>query len=121
MKNLLIVDDIPQYCDTIEPYLEDDFTVFQAKDLNSAKAIISNNQIEIALVDIVLDEKNPDNKDGLLLLEWIKKHYPDTKVIIMSAYKEFDFAVEALKLGAEYFIKKPINPIELVKIIKEIT
>ncbi len=120
MKKVLIVDDIPEYSATIEPYLEDNFTIFKANDLDSAKAILAGEHIDIAIVDIVLDENDHENRDGLLLLQWIKGKYPNLPVIIMSAYKEFDHAVEALNLGAEYFVKKPINPDELLKIIKKI-
>jgi len=34
-------------------------------------------------------------------------------VIVMSAYREFDFAVEALNAGADYFMRKPLDPDEL--------
>jgi YesN/AraC family two-component response regulator len=38
----------------------------------------------------------------------------------MSAYKEFDYAVEALNAGAEYFMRKPIDPDELNSVIDKI-
>jgi len=60
------------------------------------------------------------NKDGLVFLEWMKMNYPDIPVIMMSAYKEFDLAVDALNLGAEYFLKKPINLVELKGVLKTI-
>jgi YesN/AraC family two-component response regulator len=48
----------------------------------------------------------------------MRMNYPDIPVIMMSAYKEFDLAVDALNLGAKYFLKKPISIKELKGTIK---
>ncbi len=117
--NILIVDDIEEYLDTIEGFLEDEHNVFKAKNLIEAKKIFQEENIDIAIVDIRLDENDPSNKDGLELLKWIKEQKPDFPVIVMSAYREFDYAVEAINLGAKYFIKKPIDPNKLLEIIQE--
>ncbi len=53
-----------------------------------------------------------------MYLEWVKMNYPSIPVIMMSAYQEFDLAVDALNLGAKYFLKKPINIIELKGVLK---
>ncbi len=114
---VLIVDDIPEYLDTLEVYLEDRFNVFKSLNLKEAEKILSETKVDLAIIDIRLKEDDPENKEGLELLKWIKERYPDVKVIVMSAYREFDFAVEALNLGADYFIRKPIEPEELNKAI----
>lgn len=121
MKCVLIVDDIEEYLDTIEGFIEDDFKSFKARNLQEAKKIIERETVDIALVDIRLDEDDPENKEGLDLLKWIREKQPDLPVVVMSAYREFDYAVEALNLGAKYFIKKPVNPEELLRILKELT
>ena len=120
MKCVLIVDDIEEYLDTIEGFIEDDFKSFKARNLQEAKKIIERETVDIALVDIRLDEDDPENKEGLDLLKWIREKQPDLPVVVMSAYREFDYAVEALNLGAKYFIKKPVNPEELLRILKEL-
>ena len=74
--------------------------------------------IDIALVDIVLDEGDPANKDGLLFLEWAKMNFPQPPIIMISGYKEFDIAVDSLNLGASYFLRKPINLLELRALLK---
>jgi len=53
-------------------------------------------------------------------LQWLKENYPDVKVIVMSAYRDHDAAVDALNLGAEYYLKKPINLRELKEIVAEL-
>jgi DNA-binding NtrC family response regulator len=117
MKKLLIVDDIEEYLNSLARVLSDEYTVLKAKNLEDAKRKAKEG-IDVAIVDIRLSEDEPENKDGLVFLEWMRMNYPDVPVIMMSAYKEFDLAVEALNLGAEYFLKKPINLIELKGLLK---
>jgi DNA-binding NtrC family response regulator len=120
MKKVLVVDDIEDYLYDIETYLEGDYEVLLAKSKKEALEILEKNEISLAILDIRLDENEPDNQEGLELLKWMKKNKPDTPVITMSAYQEFDYAVDALNLGAEYFMKKPISPDKLTKMTKEL-
>lgn len=120
VKRILVVDDIEDYLYDIETYLEDDYDVLLAKTKKEALEVLENNETSLAILDIRLDEDDPDNQEGLELLKWIKKNKPDTPVITMSAYQEFDYAVDALNLGAAYFIKKPISPDKLIKMTKEL-
>jgi two-component system, NtrC family, response regulator AtoC len=117
MKKALIVDDIPEYLDTIEAFLEERFYVLKAKDLVAAKDAVADCQIDLAVIDIRLKEDDQTNKDGLLLLEWLKKQQPSATIIVMSAYREFEYAVEALNAGADYFIRKPIDPQKLNDVV----
>jgi len=121
MKTILIVDDIVEYLDTIEGFIEDDFKVLKAKNLEQARRLLEEQRVDVALVDIRLDDNDPENKEGLALLKWIKETRPNLPVVVTSAYREFDYAVEALNLGAEYFLRKPVNPQELLKILHKIT
>jgi len=116
---ILIVDDIEEYLKSLKAILENKFSVITATSLEDARNKVSND-IEIILLDIRLDENDDANKDGLLLLEWIKNKYPEIPVVMMSGYKEFDLAVDSLNLGASYFLRKPINSSELNVIIKTI-
>lgn len=120
MKKILIVDDLEKYLMQLENLLEDYFECFTAKDMQSAREIYENNDIDIALVDIRLKDED-FNKDGLKLLEWIKEKSPDTPVVMISGYQQFDYAVDAVNLGADYFIKKPFPPDALVEKLKELT
>jgi len=117
---ILIIDDIEDYLFSLKNALKDEYEIITAKNLDEAKKKTSKD-IDIALIDIRLSEKDMTNRDGLIYLEWLKMNYPETHAVIMSAYKEFDLAVDALNLGAEYFLKKPINLTELKGILKTIT
>ena len=120
MKKALIVDDIPEYVDTMEVYLEDKFDVLTAQSLEEAKSVLKDNPIDLAIIDIRLNEEDPGNKEGIDLLKWLRERMPEAGVIVMSAYKEFDYAVEALNAGADYFMRKPIDPDELNSVIDKI-
>lgn len=120
VKRILVVDDIEDYLYDIETYLEDDYEVLLAKSKEDALEILKNNEISLAILDIRLDEDDPENQEGLELLKWIKESSPKTPVITMSAYQEFDYAVDALNLGAAYFIKKPIPPDKLIEMTEEL-
>jgi len=117
-RKILIVDDVEEYVTSLENSLKGEYEILKAGDLEGAKKITKKENFDIAIVDIRLSEEEPSNKDGLVFLEWLKMNYPEIRVIIMSAYKEFDLAVDALNLGAEYFLKKPINLVELKGILK---
>jgi len=120
VKKALIVDDIPEYVDTMEAYLEDMFDVLTAQSLAQAKSVLKDNPIDLAIIDIRLNEEDPENKEGIYLLKWLRERMPEAGVIVMSAYKEFDYAVEALNAGADYFMRKPIDPDELNSVIDKI-
>lgn len=104
----------------MEAYLEDRFDVLTAQSLEEAKSVLKDNEIDLAIIDIRLNEEDPGNKEGLDLLKWLKERTPESSVIVMSAYKEFDYAVEALNAGADYFMRKPIDPDELNSVIDKI-
>ncbi|MGD2086359.1 MAG: response regulator [Candidatus Aminicenantes bacterium] len=118
---LLIVDDLEEYVDSIEFMAEDYFEqIYKALTLADAKRICAEVVPDTAIIDIRLSEADETNKDGLVLLEWMKKQGFHTKVIMISAYKDFDYAVEALNAGAEYFLKKPVKNAELKETLEKI-
>lgn len=116
-EKILIVDDIEDYLRSLENVLKRDYEVLTAKSLEEAKEKAKEG-IDIALIDIRLSEEDMTNRDGLVFLEWLKMNYPDIPAVVMSAYQEFDLAVDALNLGAKYFLKKPINLLELKGTLK---
>lgn len=120
MKKALIVDDISDYVDSVASFIEDRFDVLKAFGVKEAQEILSNNQVDLAIFDIRLNEDDPNNKDGLNLLAWVKERHPEIPIIIMSAYREFDLAVDALNAGAKYFMRKPLDPEELNSAIDRI-
>jgi len=117
---ILIVDDRMEYLESLKRALSDEFEIFTALSFKETKKVISD-EIDLLLVDICLDETRPgEDRGGVEVLKWVKRNYPDKPVVMMSAYRDFDAAVETLNLGAEKFLRKPINIVELRQTIKEI-
>lgn len=116
MKKILIVDDVQEYLSSLSRALAGEYDVVTAASLEEAKEKMDGT-IRLALVDVRLSEEDMTNRDGILLLGWLKENYPQVPVIMMSAYRDFDAAVDALNLGASRYLKKPINLRELKDLI----
>lgn len=117
---ILILDDVREYVNSLKRALRREFEITEALSLKEAKEKMDST-VQIALVDVRLSEEDPANRDGILFLEWAKANFPEVKIIIMSAYRDHDAAVDALNLGAEYYLKKPINLKELKQIMHDLT
>jgi two-component system, response regulator YesN len=69
----------------------------------------------VVITDIVMPDMN-----GIELLGEIKKESPETPVIMLSAYEEFQYAKEALKLGAFDYLLKPVSGEEIKKVLERV-
>lgn len=118
-KKILILDDVIPYLDALERALSMDYEIVKASDINKAMEL-ANNDINLFLIDICLDESRPGiDRTGLEFVKFVKSQFKDKPVIVMSAYRDYEGAVEALNLGAFKYLKKPIDLKELKSIIEE--
>ena len=92
--------------------LKDDYNVLLAANGEEAKAIFKKNRIDLILMDIRL----PDT-DGITLLQDLKEIEPDTEIIMVTAVKEIQTAVKAIKLGAYEYVIKPFVVDDVLTII----
>ena len=118
MKKLLIIDDEQDYLNSLAVSLRKKFDVVLATNYDSALEELTKG-VEITLIDIRLVKNNPNNIDGLKILEWIKMNSPEISAFIMSSFTEFSYAEQALNLGAKHFFKKPIDITSLSAILLE--
>lgn len=72
-------------------------------------------KIETLKPDILIMDINIPYIDGIEVSKWAKKKLPETQIIILTAYGEFEYARQAISLGAVSFVLKPVNPQELMK------
>ena len=68
-------------------------------------------------VDVILADIRMPSLDGLQLAHALRTVSPDTVVVVMSGYKEFDYARRAMKMGVLDFIVKPIEEEELFAVL----
>ena len=109
MYNILAVDDDKEIVKAIEIYLgKENYKIFKAYDGNEALKILKENDIQLVILDIMMP-----NKDGLETLEEIRKD-KSIPVILLSAKSEDYDKIGGLNSGADDYITKPFNPLELI-------
>lgn len=113
MLKILIVDDeyfCRQGMKQLIPYEEYGFTVCgEAK--NGLEAL---EQVEALKPNIVLLDINMPKMDGIEFASVIKEKGINIKIIILTGYREFDYAKEALNLGVHDYLLKPLDVDELI-------
>jgi two-component system, NtrC family, response regulator PilR len=104
-RKLLIVEDDVGLRDTLGAFLSrSGFEVASAHDGREALELLDKEVPDLVLTDIHM----PD-LDGLMLLAEVKARYPETIVIMMTAFSSIDSAVEAMRRGAEDYLSKPLQ------------
>ena len=115
IPSILIVEDDLTFSTMLKTWLgKKGFDVETAGTCAKARKLISSKDFSLILSDLRL----PD-QDGLQLLTWMRELEIYTPFIMMTSYGEIQNAVTAMKLGATDYIKKPVQPDELLKKINE--
>lgn len=112
--HVLVVDDdaaIRQTCTSIAESMG--CAVAGAESVAQAKRILKHRKIDVVLLDLKL----PDG-GGLTLLEQVNALYPDTAVIVMTAFATVTSAVEAMRIGARDYLTKPFALEELTTVLE---
>ena len=101
-KKILIVDDEPEMRLALQTTLKrEKFQLACVEDGKQALEKMEDNDFDLVLTDVRMPKLN-----GLELLRSVKEKFPETKVVMMTAYGTIDNAVEAMKEGAfDYLIK----------------
>ena len=109
MYNILVVDDDKEIVGAIEIYLKKEgYNILKAYNGNQALEKIKENEVHLIILDIMMPEK-----DGLETLEEIRKD-KSIPVIWLSAKSEDYDKIGGLNSGADDYITKPFNPLELI-------
>src|SRR4051812_2998121 len=88
------------------------FTVFGAEDADKAMGYVDEN------IDVVLSDLEMGDVSGIALLQLWKQRNPDTHFILVTGHSSIASVVEAMKSGAYHYVTKPINPDELILLIR---
>ena len=109
MYNILVVDDDKEIVGAIEIYLKKEgFNILKAYNGEEALDIVNSNEIHLIILDIMMPKK-----DGLETLEEIRKT-KTIPVILLSAKSEDYDKIGGVNSGADDYITKPFNPLELI-------
>lgn len=111
--SILIAEDDADIRDLLRLYLEGEgFCVLEAGDGASALRIAREQSPSMAIVDIMMPEMN-----GFELTRALRK-YSDIPILILSAKSQDNDKILGLNLGADDYIAKPFNPVEIVARVK---
>lgn len=106
---ILVVDDEPSMRNYLSAILgREGYQVQTAEDGISALEVLGKQDFDVVIADI----KMP-GLDGIQLLGAIKTEHPDTEVMVITAYSTWASAVEAMRLGAYNYIRKPFDNEEI--------
>ncbi len=108
---ILIVDDEPRMCDSLEVLLSNEgYKTQTAYSGQEALRWLGERNIDLVLLDIVMPDMN-----GLDIMDHIKRHQLDSLVIVITGHASMDSAIESLRRGAHDYLRKPFEFDELVK------
>ena len=111
--NVLIADDEKEIISVLRLFLEkENITVYEAYDGEMAHLIMQRFDIDLAIIDIMMPRMN-----GYELLKKIRAEF-EIPVMIISAKVQLDDKVIGLELGADDYITKPFEPLEVVARVK---
>lgn len=115
MPNILVIDDDASFCLMLKSFFtKNGYNVSVAFSLKDGVKLSNEQHFDIVLTDYRLPDGN-----GIELLNSVKRNTPDTVVILMTGYADIKIAVNAVKMGAFEYIAKPINPEEILHLIKD--
>lgn len=113
MANILVCDDDKEIVDAIEIYLsQDGYKIYKAYDGEQAIQILDKEEIHLLIMDIMMPKL-----DGIRATLKIRE-YSSIPIIILSAKSEDKDKILGLNIGADDYICKPFNPLELVARVK---
>ena len=113
MYSVLVCDDDKAILDSLRIYLENEgYNVLAASDGEQALEVIRNNEVHCVVLDIMMPKL-----DGLKTTLKIREKY-NFPIILLSAKSEDTDKIAGLGFGADDYVTKPFNPLELVARVK---
>ncbi len=112
--NLLIVEDEPRYLEStrllLSQYIHNiDSAVTGAQ----AYALLAKRAYDLALLDLRLPDAS-----GHEIMAYIRQHQPHCRIVVMSGDSHIESAIQSLRLGAYDYLRKPYEPDELIKTVR---
>jgi DNA-binding NtrC family response regulator len=114
-KHILVIDDDAIACEFLQEALRLDG--YDVMTCTSAQEALKQ---DISSYALIMSDIRMPKMDGLQFLSEVQKQFPNTPVIIMTAYGSLDTTMEALSLGAWDYISKPFSPEDCRTIVKKV-
>ena len=112
--NILVLDDEKEIADLVEVYLQNEnYHIYKFYKSEEAIHCIDTEKIDVAILDVMIE-----GKDGFEICRYIRQKGLKFPVIMLTAKIEDNDKIKGLTLGADDYITKPFNPLELVARVK---
>jgi len=113
---VLVVDDSPVMLKLLSKKLVDkNFVVYEAPRVETALDIL-----KIKEVDLVITDKALPSLDGLDLIRYVRENHSDTGIIMITGFASVEGAVEAVKIGADEYLQKPLTDEKLFPAVERV-
>ena len=113
---ILVVDDEDAFRTVLSGELGNEgYDVKAAADGDEAIAEIEKTQFDLVLLDIKMPKMN-----GFEVLKYIKEKHAKTRVVMLTGFADLKNAIESKKLGADDFVSKPYDLVDLLTTIERV-
>ena len=118
MYTVLLVDDEADILNSLKNII--DWPVYGIENvLTACDGLDALQRLDEQPVDLLITDINMPNMDGITLLKQVRTKYPHIRCIFLSSYSDFSYAKEAIALGVENYLLKPIKSDELDNSIRK--
>ncbi len=115
-NRILVVDDEAALRNVLSSELHTEgYVVSTASDGDEAIELLQAHSIDLVLLDIKMPRV-----DGFQVLRYVKEKLPQVKVIMLTGFADLKNAIESKKLGAEDFISKPYDLVDLLTTVERV-
>jgi len=106
MPNMLVVDDEESICFSMSEYFAlHGYEVDSAQERSEAEALMSQKKYSVVIQDLCLGGIN--KTEGIEIIDYVHRQYPETKIVVLTAYGAPELEAEARRCGASAFLHKP--------------
>ncbi len=122
VTRILLVDDEVTFLKTLKRHLRrKGFSLETAENGKKASMLIQEKAQEGKPFDLVISDMVMPNMGGLELLGWVQKRFPETSVILLTAFGEKDAVSNAIRPEFDGFGSKPITPEKMLTLIRNVS
>jgi DNA-binding NtrC family response regulator len=115
-SSILVVDDEDALRTVLSSeLLNEGYEVRAASDGDEAITEVQKSPFDLVLLDIKMPRMN-----GFEVLKFIKESHPKTKVVMLTGFADLKNAIESKKLGADDFVSKPYDLVDLLTTIERV-
>ena len=112
-NNILVVDDEQEIADLVELYLKNDgYRVFKFYNASDALRCVEQEELDLAVLDVMLPDMS-----GFTLCQKIRESHVFPIIMLTAKVEDMD-KIMGLTLGADDYMTKPFNPLELIARVK---